>query len=432
VPSTNPNAPFGYDENDRPIGVPVGKPYVKPVQTGSVERGERGPLCKCNQPLCRYCHPESIARTDVLAALYDRVEVTSEVTEESLRRQWGLPAFNPTIKTDTSAFVHYPKLLGLTREKLAELLDVQVSVEVVTETNSVQKVLKPTTAVSAQIEAIKSKRASAEIRITELKQLIAESEKLIESWSAHMIKIQIKRGERQPDDILDKKTREQFKREEAKLVETYKQEKHELEKQLRSTRLQDLQERLANWGSNPDDYELKPVTQQREIPVLFADKFKLPAAEKFRGQLPPGYTYGVGAYRQLVYSYGETESVFSGWKQFENEIILQATGWGLIRPSKKLLAAHPSFGAYLVADKPGRGESNHDDAENALIIKTGGAQIGGGIYGSKNTKLKSFVKYDQNYRRGNDKPGIGYGGERPDNFFGGMDSGDLDERKADE
>ena len=111
-------APFGYDDNDRPIGVPVGKPYVKPVQTGTVEHVERGPLCKCNRPLCRYCHPENIARTGVLASLmhdYDQIEVRS-LNEAELRRQFGLPEFNPTVKTDTSKFVHYPTLLSLKRE----------------------------------------------------------------------------------------------------------------------------------------------------------------------------------------------------------------------------------------------------------------------------------------------------------------------------
>jgi len=42
VPSTNPNAPFGFDESDRPIGMPVGKPYRPKSFTKIVEAIEIG------------------------------------------------------------------------------------------------------------------------------------------------------------------------------------------------------------------------------------------------------------------------------------------------------------------------------------------------------------------------------------------------------
>ena len=70
-----------------------------------------------------------------------------------------------------------------------------------------------------------------------------------------------------------------------------------------------------------------------------------------------------------------------------------------------------------------------------MILKTGGAQIGGAIYGSNERsapKMKTFEKYDRNYRRGNNQPGTEYGGDRPDNFYSGVDSGDLSERPGDE
>jgi len=62
----NKEAPFGYDDNDRPIGVPVGKPYVKPelkaIQDSKViqERPSNGLPCGgCGNDLCKHCHPEN-------------------------------------------------------------------------------------------------------------------------------------------------------------------------------------------------------------------------------------------------------------------------------------------------------------------------------------------------------------------------------------
>jgi hypothetical protein len=54
IPTNNPNAPYGLDDNDRPIGVPVGKPYVV---TGVAEV-PTGPHT-CNEPTCRHCQPET-------------------------------------------------------------------------------------------------------------------------------------------------------------------------------------------------------------------------------------------------------------------------------------------------------------------------------------------------------------------------------------
>jgi hypothetical protein len=436
----NKEAPYGYDDNDRPIGVPVGNPYVKPVQTGTVERGERGPLCSCNQLLCRYCHPENIARTKVLESLmhdYDQVEVTSSVSEASLRRLWGLPNYTPTVKIDPlNEFIYYPELLGVTRAKLVELLDVQVSVDIA-KTIGKERILKTTTAIEARIAQL----LRIPKQIEEYKKLIHESEELIRSWSAHVMKLR-----RTEEDRLDKPTRERYKREERARIFRCKDELSELRRLYAG--LDGLQQRLAAWGSSPNDYELNPVIQHREVPMSFADKFKSPKG--FTGILPAGHEYGVGAYRQIVYAYdadktateqrveAESSKFWRPWRRFENEIVLQAVGWRLICPSEKLLAAHPSLGKYLdrwsdgIATEAAGILNNGDEAENALILKTGGAQIGGGVYGTKGTRLKSFDKYDKNFRRGNDRRETALGFERPDNFYNGMDSGDLAERRGDE
>ncbi len=125
--------------------------------------------------------------------------------------------------------------------------------------------------------------------------------------------------------------------------------------------------------------------------------------------------------------------VLDEWRYFENEIVLQAIGFRLVRPMKQAFAEYPQLTKYLNGapiDDP-----EQDDPENKLILKTGGAQIGSGIYGSNQrgaSRTKTFEKYDRNYRRENDRPGGEYGGERPDNFYGDVDSGDLSERPGDE
>jgi len=436
VPSSDPEAPYGRDENDRPIGVPVGKPYVKPVQTGTVEL--RPALCNCNHQMCRYCHPENIKQTRVLADLmhnYDRVEIKS-VSEEELRRQFGLPEFTVASKsTKTHEFIYYPALLELSRPRLIELLDTPVEMTTETEidlTQPKQKILKSPAQIKTQFVELKSKRAQAETRIAALNTSIKESRDIIEGLSVRVMK-----QRRNPEDILDKPTREQFKREENQKIEEYEKEKRDLQKQLRDSDsdVSALQTRLDKWGENPDDFTEQPVTREKEVPLfLFSDKFIPP--DDFKGMLPSGYEYGIPAYRQWVYLYdvdnqtNTNSRIWQSWKQFENEIVLQAVGWGLIIPSKKLLAAHPSLGRYLSGVPVDVEEPVQDDPENALILKTGGAEIGGSIHsgGHRNghqRALESFDKRKPSGRGSGESPE--YGGDRPDNFYGGIDSGDGDE-----
>jgi hypothetical protein len=440
VPSADPKAPYGRDENDRPIGVPVGKTYIKPVQTGTIE--SRPALCNCNHQMCRYCHPENIARTTVLADItniYDRLEIKSAVSEATLRRQFGLPEFTSASKsTKTHEFIYYPALLGLSRTKLIELIDAPVEMTTETEIDSAQpkqKILKPQAPIKAQLAELKSKRSRAETRITELTKSIRESRSIIEGLSVRVMKLR-----RNPEDIIDKPTREKFKREENQKLEEYEKEKRDLQKQLRDSEsdVSLLQNRLDNWGTNPDDFIEKAVTREKQVPLfLFSDKFIPP--DDFKGMLPSGYGYGVPAYRQWVYQYDVDNQtnvksrIWQGWKQFENEIVLQAIGWGLIRPSKPLLKAHPSLGQYLNGI-PVDDESEQDDPENALILKTGGAQVGGSIYsgGHRNMRQRPLESFDKRKPpRGPGEP-LEYGGDRPDNFYSDIDSGDLGDRPGDE
>lgn len=75
---------------------------------------------------------------------------------------------------------------------------------------------------------------------------------------------------------------------------------------------------------------------------------------------------------------------------------------------------------YALRHRGERGETNQDDMENALILKTGGAQIGGQVYSGRRTdagsKLESF---DTTRAGGSDTPS---GGTGDDDQWSGVDS----------
>src|SRR5207249_6823141 len=69
------------------------------------------------------------------------------------------------------------------------------------------------------------------------------------------------------------------------------------------------------------------------------------------------------------------------WRWFENEIVLQAIGFGLIRPTHEEFNAYPKLGKYLKQDSWTEDETEVDDSGlRGSILKTGGAEIGASIY----------------------------------------------------
>jgi hypothetical protein len=124
----------------------------------------------------------------------------------------------------------------------------------------------------------------------------------------------------------------------------------------------------------------------------------------------------VDAYRQMVHLYGTDDTpdpkstVFRGWKKFENEIVLQAIGYELFRPPAKWFELIPALKFYLTRDFAPVDDPEQDDPEHALIIKTGGAQLGGGIYSGTGYKgeLKEFktgpLRYDPAYSSADEEP----------------------------
>jgi hypothetical protein len=111
---------------------------------------------------------------------------------------------------------------------MVELLNTVVdeeSIECFDRTQPKQKILKSSRVIDLQVGGLEKKLAEAAARSNLLAQQILDSENLIKTWSVHVMKLQVKRGERAPDDVLDSRTRENFKREEKKIIKQLEAEK---------------------------------------------------------------------------------------------------------------------------------------------------------------------------------------------------------------
>jgi hypothetical protein len=320
-----------------------------------------------------------------------------------------LPHYNTKKELDVRR-IYFPALFGLSRKRLVQLLDAQIGTTTEPDyTLPKQTFLKsPPAWLRTQIVELKTTLSQAETRVATLKQLISESEKLVKSWNRVRMKREIKQGTRPPENLLDKQTIEKFKRDELNQIAVYEKEKRELQKQLKESKskLLELQSRLENWGLNPDDSESRFPTH--EVPVPFGDEFIAPDQEDFEGKLPKGHEYGVGAYRQMVYQYGNSADtkIWRGWKKFENEIVLQAIRHGLIRPPKRL-AQILSLTTEAWAEDDDTVEIKIGDVEQ--VLKTG--------YGITDAKMKTGpLRYSKSYRSSDEEP-----------HDAGIDSGDPDE-----
>jgi hypothetical protein len=399
VPSTNPNAPFGFDENDRPIGMPVGRPYIRPVKTGTVERPKG--KCKCGRLLCRYCHPEFIQQTDVL-------RVSPSVSHEDVATSLAwLRAFGPpTTAISRSKFVFFPEVLGITRRTLLALFDMTVAIE----PQPVRKrVLKSRGMLEKQIADIQSWTA----RVVELKGLIQESNEIKKGLSARVMKLRLdaKSPRYAPDNFLDTSTREKLKREELKKIKAAKEEIETLQRSIRKLPgLDELKYRVRNWGELDADHELVTVTTNGS--VSFENKFTLPPHfdEDHPGQSLGTYADFLRAYDIVMDSAVRLRGwpSLDSWRYLENEIVRQGIAWGLVKPTKAAIEKYPDLRG-TVSDE----DYAQDNAENALILKTGGAEIGASIYNfgknaSGSTRLSG--NFDNTVAFGN-KDGRGVPGE---------------------
>lgn len=413
----NKEAPYGYDDLDRPIGVPVGRPYAKP-EVKAIQEQPSGdlPCGGCGNDLCRHCHPEKAVKTDVLRSLTERPQTSADDSpnpdttdlEENLRRQLGVPkpqSFRFVTSPKKKPFDYYPEILDITRKQLLDLFDRVVDTEVET-VRLVETRLKSTTLIRQSIATLTRTTEHATKRLQCLLLLIEHSEKRILSWSARVMKrgsLSLGIPARAPENILDEKTREKLKYEEKKKLKKFQHWKTRLQEIVRKSRAQieQLQERLDNWGSHPSDLENVTITRGRDI--TFREKFREP--EEPINDLSESYAKlrELGATKteayisllstdyQLLAELSRSHPSLRPWRWFENEIVLQAIGFGLIEPTAKALEQYPRLKKYLDTNAWSEDDTEIDDSElRRSILKTGGAEIGASIYNFGRTRKGEF------------------------------------------
>lgn len=436
VRTNNPAAPYGYDENDRPIGIYVGKPYVRPELTAIVET-PTGP-CKCDSPLCKHCHPENIVQTEVIKPHVPVVMTDEEKLADALTQARTLLGIVPKVHPVKKPAVWFTEVLDITRQQLLDLLNAEVGKETREVSGGTAQLRQPTDE-KAQLAARTSALNHITGRIQEMKDAIKESEELIASLSIRIMKHGTKTlAPRAADDELfsDKSRREQLKRDERKAIEKYEETLSGLRKQEKIIKdeISKLQERLETWGSRPDDYER--VATQIKVSVTFRERFKEPADEIKDTSLPYSElklrnVLMTDAYISLLSTEYEglrmlsrAHSLLRPWRKFENEVIRQAVSFGLIHPTEEQLQAHPSL-----KRPPGEDDETETDysGEEALIAKTGGAAIGASIYGYGGNRQSG--SFDNTIAYGNkDKGGDGNGNDsRSGTWSSDIDSGDHGE-----
>jgi hypothetical protein len=431
VQSADPEAPWGRDENNRPIL--LGR-SDQALASDLLSKKFLGPgTCphKHNPEYCIQCKTNYKTATEQTAT-DQTCRAGLELIEEALRRKRVMKS--PVIETDT--FDYFPEILEITRRQLIGLFDLPVGVE----PRAVErKILKSTLAIESRIAEIKQVPRQIEKR----KQLIARSEECIRSWSAHIMKIQVKRGERAPGDIPDKRDREAWKRKEQTRISRCKQVIMDLRK--RESHLDGLQQRLATWGERPEDHEI--VALDEDVVVTFEDKFKLSkryleehAEDRPKDSITnhfdifPEYNI-INKYLAMlsefdilkdesrrIHGYQEIDR----WRYLENEIIFQAIRWGLVRPTEQTIKKYP----WLDQSTSGRPEQYENDFEGILIIKTGGSAIGASIYSAGTTwdgRHRQLSTFDRPVTNGN-KSDSGASAP-PGEFYSEIDSGDFGEDK---
>jgi hypothetical protein len=437
----NPDAPYGYDENNKPIQRGRSDQDIvrdllgkEVVAVGGCVEGAR-----CGHLMCRHCHPENILNTaenlqspfrqSILRSqmkckhgnnseyclLCARLPVALTFIYEALQHKYIIASNN----TPLHNFDFFPEILGITRRQLIGLLERPVGVE---PRPVKMRVLRSRSNIENQIAELTKVPA----RIDQLKQLIAESKDIVHGLGK---KVMERRRAENPDDILDQPTRERYKREEKKKIEQYEQEKRELQQRL--SHLDALKQRLANWGIQLEDYDVMTTTE--DAVVTFEEKFEL--SRRYLEDHPDDSLESYVSFLADVELLKDSPKRFRSftfidkWRHFENEIVFQAIRWGLVRPTKDALIKYPRL-RLGKTDEPE--EIAQDDTENALILKTGGAQIGASIYNFGRTwagRPRQSGSFDNTVTFGN-KNGKESAGQftPPGEFFPEVDSGDFGER----
>lgn len=391
VGSADPQAPYGHDENGNPI-----IPMRTDLEIAAAVKITPGSCPHKNDPTnCIQCRPRGVEPdTHPNQSVFRQFELlhgppTPEEAETArierdlvhTRQMFGLSKpIHPPVRRDTSShpktnlnFDCYRELLLLERDHIAAIFDCVIEYQC--------PPAKP-----------------AEEAIRRLQNEIAELDALILTRSAAWQK------RHRPDDPLETNDRIRLMRQEKALRDKKRVE------------LQELQACMKKWQELPAipiTFGAKyPITHQcalRSDVDFFPDKLRTPIGQDPYYTEILGYTetlvgdaYDINGYRQMLRLDGwaltkQTKGgmTWRGWDEWENKVILQAVTLGLLKPRLDLIKDYPGLGGYQPAFDLGEPEEN----ENALIIKTGGAEINGRIrsagYRGKNNnvprKLTDFV-----------------------------------------
>jgi hypothetical protein len=393
VATGNPEAPFGYDDDGRAL-----KAMRSDIEIAAATQAQfaNQPVVKKVEKAERKVTVEDIERL-INRLRTGKMKDAPQATLNAWGRGEGLtrkPDIVAPVTRTTQA--RLAEILNYSREQLAEFLEAVVRYNVSEYpdlTQSKVKVTKSTNEVEGLVAGAERRLIEIEKEIESAKGFIKYETDLIAGRSAVRQKILVKQGDLH--EVLTRSVREELKRQALRDIAQKKSEIKALEAERKSImeRLAGWRARLADWGKHPLDTTTEYVRTERRIEEYFSDLFRAPRYHGgFLGLVPVGYSYDenpCGAYRQLVFEHGADEKAFKWWGQFENQIVMQGIGLGVVPiPSKEMLRDHPDLARYL-SDETSRSLDNDEeeievnrDAENRHTLKVGGADIGGQIHGA--------------------------------------------------
>lgn len=388
----NKEAPFGRDDNDKPI-VPIRSDQQIAADLQEKDHLVRGDCPHGNNPEdCLLCGTKDVV-------LHPAVRPASDVVPESYLKV--LDALDKSSKLTRG--VSLPFIEHATRSQLGST-PAETSDKTRPEITSLREVLQITpqdilglfdsTFEEKQIVNVKilGDKKQLEDDICELEQHIDEIKGDLLSRSAAWQK------RNRPQDVLPKKDRERLKYEDRKKLS------------LSQAGLKELRQRLNNWETDERNFttrkelqrvlqtfgEKYPITYQMEERDL---EFVPDKQRKVEGivthtteimyhvDIPVGPVHDSEGYRRVIAKQGE---ITCGWVEWENRVILQAIKVGLVVPTPKVFRKYPHLRL-----RPSS-ETEYHDYEKTLILKTAGAQIGGSIYarGTRSGRERPLENFD--------------------------------------
>ncbi len=364
VPSTDPAAPYGRDENYRPIGVPDTTP-ANP-NPWSASQPTLPPIEAPVGPVVATSTRELRDRTTGKLLEQDADYLQGRTLAQAATFFGVRPKRSQSVQKPTRTIHSFRELLVMDRWEVASLFDAVVGVEWL-----------PTG------EKVLMDKSVAEKQAADLKQEIDELRASLVTRTAQWQKIH------RPEDKLEKNDRERLKREETKQL-------HAKEAEWRT-----LRSRLLHWEADPRNYvdsgKKEPVfiTFYDEYPITFINVktdngrwLEHESAELGEcGFVQFGNDYDLDGYMKVLQLGDDALQMMAngmtwdGWREWENLVITQAIELRLIEPDMELIKLYPGLGLFVPPYDPHE-DSDDGVLENQLALKNGGTQYGGSIYGA--------------------------------------------------